>query len=53
MATPSGYSVHEVLYQDDLALTLYVESVIDESARDPFDIIAELEDQLGYAIALS
>lgn len=53
MATASAFSINEVLYQDDLTLTLTVEGVIDEAARDPFDIIAELEDELGYPLALS
>jgi hypothetical protein len=53
MASASAFSVYEVLYQDDLALTSYVEMLVDESARDPFDIIAEHEELLGYPIALS
>lgn len=53
MADASELSMQIIFYSGDDALTFFVESVIDESARDPFDILAELEEHLGHPIALS
>lgn len=48
----STESSFEFLYMGCEDSTRFVEGVVDESARDPFDVVAELEEELGYPLAL-
>lgn len=52
MTSYSEFSANEILYMGDDALSLHITNIIDESARDPFDIVAELEDEYEAPLAL-
>jgi hypothetical protein len=46
----SEFSMFEILYMGHEALTYLVECTLDESMRDPFDIIAEREEFFGKPV---
>lgn len=48
----SEFSINEVLYMGSQSLTYIVEIHIDAAARDPFDVVAEREEELGRPLAL-
>lgn len=48
----SEFSVYEILYMGSEPLTFIVHSMLDEAARDPFDIVAEREEHLARPLAL-
>ena len=47
----SEFSAYEILYMGHEGLTFIIDTMIDPAARDPFDIIAELEAELGMPLA--
>lgn len=49
----SEFSTHEILYMGSCALLIVVDAYIDPSARDPFDIVAEAEEEGEYILAHS
>ncbi len=49
----SEFSVHEILYMGHEDLTFIVDNMIAGSSRDPFDIVAEIEEDLGRALAFN
>ncbi len=46
----SEFSINEILYMAHEGLTFVVQSYADPRTRDPFDIIAELEEHFGAPI---
>lgn len=47
----SEFSINEILYMGDEAMTFAIENMISGSCIDPFEIIARLEEALGRPIA--
>ncbi len=48
----SEFSIYEILYMASEPLTYVVNTFVDDSARDPFELVAEREEAAGRPLAL-